>query len=36
MPAQMFVFPVLPNIALPDEFTKYAQAGYPARFALSR
>ncbi len=25
MPAQMFVLPVLPDIALPDEFTKYAQ-----------
>lgn len=25
MPAQMFVFPVLPNVALPDAFVKYAQ-----------
>ncbi len=25
MPAQMFVFPVLPNVALPDAFMKYAQ-----------
>jgi thiamine transport system substrate-binding protein len=26
MPLQMFVYPVNPNAALPDEFTKYAQA----------
>ena len=25
MPAQMFVFPVIPNVSLPDAFTKYAQ-----------
>jgi len=25
MPAQMFVFPVLPNVPLPPEFVKYAQ-----------
>ncbi len=25
MPAQMFVFPVLPNVPLPEAFTKYAQ-----------
>jgi thiamine transport system substrate-binding protein len=25
MPAQMFVFPVLPGVALPDEFVKWAQ-----------
>ena len=25
MPAQMFVFPVLPNVPLPDAFVKYAQ-----------
>jgi thiamine transport system substrate-binding protein len=25
MPAQMFVFPVLPNVMLPDAFVKYAQ-----------
>jgi thiamine transport system substrate-binding protein len=26
VPLQMFVYPVLPNAALPDQFTKYAQA----------
>jgi thiamine transport system substrate-binding protein len=26
VPLQMFVYPVLPEAALPDEFTKYAQA----------
>ena len=26
VPLQMFVYPVLPDAALPDEFTKYAQA----------
>lgn len=26
MPLQMFVYPVNPNVALPDEFVKYAQA----------
>jgi len=26
MPLQMFVYPVNPNAALPDAFTKYAQA----------
>ena len=26
VPLQMFVYPVNPNAALPDEFTKYAQA----------
>ena len=25
-PLQMFVYPVNPNAALPEEFTKYAQA----------
>jgi thiamine transport system substrate-binding protein len=34
MPAQMFVFPVVPNIALPEAFTKYAQApAQPASLA---
>ena len=34
MPAQMFVFPVVPNIALPEAFTKYAQGpAQPASLA---
>jgi thiamine transport system substrate-binding protein len=32
MPAQMFVFPVLPNVPLPPEFVKYAQ--HPEQPAL--
>ncbi len=34
MPAQMFVYPVLPNVALPDAFTKYApRPAQPATLA---
>jgi thiamine transport system substrate-binding protein len=32
VPLQMFVYPVYPNAALPDEFTKYAQAPEQAAF----
>jgi thiamine transport system substrate-binding protein len=32
MPAQMFVFPVLPNVPLPEAFTKYAQT--PSQTAM--
>ena len=32
VPLQMFVYPVHPNAALPDEFTKYAQAPEQAAF----
>jgi thiamine transport system substrate-binding protein len=34
MPAQMFVYPVLPNVSLPDAFVKYSQkASQPARLS---
>ena len=42
IPGQMFVYPVLPGIALPDEFTKFAPSPTqpatlpPAEIALNR
>jgi len=34
MPGQMFVYPILPNVTLPDAFVKYAQkASQPAVLA---
>ena len=33
MPAQMFVYPVLPDVTLPDAFVKYSQTSpQPARY----